>query len=303
MPARLFRHLGLKLLSLGLATGLWLAVVGERSVERSLRVPIEFENLPGSLEIVGNAPSGVDVRLRGPSSLLARLQPGDVVAILDLTGARPGSRLFHVRTDQVRAPFGVEVTHVTPATVALEFERIGRRTVPVAPAIEGSPAPGFAIGRITVEPAEVDIVGPESRVAAVASATTESVVIDGATRTVREVVTVGVADATVRLHEPKTAVVTVEVRPAPVTRDVVDVSVTPRHLTAGLRAEVSPRRVTVQVQGEASVVERLTPDGLAAFVDLAGLGPGRYNRPVRVEAPSGVGVVEVRPDTASVRIR
>lgn len=297
------RHLGLRLLSVGLATGLWLAVVGERTVERGLRVPLDFENIPASLEIVGNVPSAVDVRVRGPSSALGRLQPGEVVAMLDLTGARPGSRIFHLRTDQVRVPFGLEVTQVVPATVALELERVVRRVVPVVPAIDGEPAPGFVIGTVTVQPTTVEVEGPESRVARLASATTETVVIDGATETVKDTVNVGVEDATVRLREARTAEIVVEVRPAPATREVVDVPVRLRRLGSGLRAEVTPAVVTVRVRGEPATIETLAAEAVSAVVDLAGLGPGRYNLPVRVEAPRAVGVVEVRPAQARVRIR
>jgi hypothetical protein len=83
-----FRHLGLKVMALALATLLWLSVAGEHIVERSLRVPLEFRNIPAQLEIVGDPPATVDVRLRGSSSILGRIQPGDVVAVLDLSTAR-----------------------------------------------------------------------------------------------------------------------------------------------------------------------------------------------------------------------
>src|SRR5881392_3923827 len=109
-----FRHLGLKILALALASLLWLTVAGEHVVERSLRVPLEFRNIPETLEIVGNAPDTVDVRLRGASALLSRMQAGEIVAVLDLGGARAGSRLFHIRAEDVRAPFGVEVAQVIP---------------------------------------------------------------------------------------------------------------------------------------------------------------------------------------------
>src|ERR687898_597149 len=118
-----FRHLGLKMLALALATLLWLTVAGEHIVERSLRVPLEFRNIPAELEIVGDPPATVDIRLRGSSSLLSRIQPGEVVAVLDLTTARAGSRLFHLRQDEVRAPFGVEVAQVVPSTLALSLEK------------------------------------------------------------------------------------------------------------------------------------------------------------------------------------
>jgi len=45
---------------------------------------------------VGDAPSNVDVRVRGASSTLGQLAPGDVVAVLDLSVARAGRRLFHL---------------------------------------------------------------------------------------------------------------------------------------------------------------------------------------------------------------
>ena len=42
--------------------------------------------------------------MRGSSALLSRMQSGEIVAVLDLAGARAGSRLFHILSDQVRAP-------------------------------------------------------------------------------------------------------------------------------------------------------------------------------------------------------
>src|ERR671919_797447 len=100
MASHPLRHLGLKVMALAMATLLWLTVAGEHIVERSLRVPLEFRNIPSQLEIVGDPPATVDVRLRGSSALLSRIQPGEVVAVLELTAARAGSRLFHLRPDE-----------------------------------------------------------------------------------------------------------------------------------------------------------------------------------------------------------
>jgi YbbR domain-containing protein len=298
-----FRNLGLKVLSVGLATLLWLAVIGEHVVERGLRVALEFQNIPPSLEIIGDPPNAVDVRVRGASGLLSRLQPGEIVAILDLGNARPGSRLFHLRTDQVRVPFGVEVAQVVPATVAIELERSGRRVVPVVPAVEGQPAPGFVAGRVTSDPATVEVVGPESHLRQVASATTETVSIDGASQTVKDVVTVGVMDASLRLSEPRSSAVQIEILPAPVARDLRDVPVRLRNVGPGQRAQVVPPTVTVAVRGERAALERLTAEGVTAFIDLAGLGPGQYNLPIHVDPPRAFGVDDIRPATAAVRIR
>jgi hypothetical protein len=104
-----FRHIGLKIMSIALAALLWLVVAGEQVVERALRIPLEFTNMPAQLEPVGEPPNVVDVRLRGSSGRLSRIAAGEVVAVVDLQGARPGQRLFHVSASDIRAPFGVEV--------------------------------------------------------------------------------------------------------------------------------------------------------------------------------------------------
>jgi YbbR domain-containing protein len=298
-----FRQLGLKVLALLLATLFWLTVAGEHVVERSLRVPLEFRNIPTHLEIVGDPPATVDVRLRGSSSLLSRVQPGEVVAVLDLSAARAGSRLFHLRNDEVRAPFGVEVAQVIPGTLGLSLEKSASRVVPVVPATEGDPAPGFVVGRIASNPATVEVVGPESRLRQIAQATTEPVPVAGARGRVRDVVNVGVADSSVRLKEPQNATVIVEIWPAPVEREVAGVPVRWRNLGTGLRAQVVPSVARVSVRGRGPALSELRADAIDAFVDLAGLGPGRYNLRVQVDPSHDFGVSALGPPVVAVIIR
>ena len=121
-----FRHLGLKALSVAVALLLWLSVSGEQVVERSLRVPLELQNVPEKLELVDMPPSTVDVRVRGASGLLGHLAPGDMTAVIDLSSARPGRRIFPLTPDRVNGPAGVQVGQVGPPTIVLDFERSGR---------------------------------------------------------------------------------------------------------------------------------------------------------------------------------
>ena len=85
-------NLGLKLLAGALAIGLWLSVVGESVIERGFEVPVGFENIPVDLQVAGDPPDTVHVRVRGAMSIVNRLAVGDVVAVLDLAGERPGER-------------------------------------------------------------------------------------------------------------------------------------------------------------------------------------------------------------------
>ena len=208
-----FRNLGLKFLSTLVALMLWLIVAGERVVERVMRAPVEFQNLPAGLEIVGDPPDTIDVRLRGSSGALSRMTAGDMAAVIDLATARPGQRLFHIGAGQVQVPYGVEIVQVGPSTLTMEFEPSGIRSVPVEPNIDGRPANGYAVTSVTSDPPAVEVAGPESALKRLQSAITEPVSIDNQTRTVREVVTIGVPNETLRLRTPQTAVVTVTIAP------------------------------------------------------------------------------------------
>ena len=161
--------------------------------------------------------------------------------MLDLATARTGSRLFHLRADEVRAPYGIDVAQVMPPSISLSLEKSIRRSVPIVPATDGDPAPGFVVGRMSAEPATVQIIGPESHVRDVASATTEPVEIDGKRERVRDVVTVGVTDSSVRLVEQSlSATVVIEILPAPIERDVSGVPVRSRNLGQGLTQRIVP---------------------------------------------------------------
>jgi YbbR domain-containing protein len=299
-----FRHLGLKFVALACATMLWLTVAGEHVVERIIRAPIEFKNMPEQLELVGDPPDTVEVRLRGSSAVLSRLALGEVVAVIDLQSARPGSRLFHIRADEVRAPYGAAVSQVLPPTLGLELEPQLKRTVPVVAPVEGEPAPGFVVGQITADPPNVEIVGPASRVKKLANATTEPLVVTGVRERVRDVVTVGIIDSMVRLVKPQDATVVVEIDPAPVEREFRGVLVRARNLGHGLSVvDIAPSTVGVTVRGTRDALLGLRADSVDAFVDLAGLGTGQYNLRVQFDPSQQFGVREFQPAAVDVTIR
>jgi YbbR domain-containing protein len=290
-------------MAVALAALLWLTVAGDHLVERSMRVPLEFRNIPPVLEIVGDPPTSVDVRLRGSSALLGRLEPREIVAVLDLGSARPGSRMFHLRNDEVRAPYGVEVAQVMPGTIALEMEKSAKRTLPVVPAVDGQPAPGFVLGRATADPDTVEVAGPESRLRRLTGATTEPVDVSGARSRVTDMVTVGIADSAVRLVKAQNARVNVEILPAPSERELAGVPVRYRNLSSGLRAQVTPVLTRVNVRGARDSIQGLRLGEIEAFVDLAGLGPGRYNLRVQVDPSQNFGVSSIDPAVVDVTIK
>jgi len=298
-----FRHLGLKALAIGIAGVLWLAVSGEQIVERTLSVPLELQNPPDTLEQVDIAPQNVSVRVRGSSGLLNHLSSGDIVAVLDLSSARPGLNLMPLTPDRVRGPAGVEVAQVRPATVQLEFQRSVTRSVPVVPSIDGQPAAGYEVEGFTCQPAAVEVVGADMPLRQLDKVSTDPVSVAGATGPVREAVTMGVTAPGLRLKTPGKATVIVNIRPLPIEREIHDVPVRLRNLSSRLTGSLTPASVTIEVKGPRAIVETLSSEALAASVDLAGRGPGRYNLQVHVEQPQSVEILRVEPATIVARIR
>jgi YbbR domain-containing protein len=297
-----FRHFGLKVLSVGLALLLWMVVSGEETVERGLRVPLELQQVPAGLELLGDVPATVDVRVRGASGTLSRVGTGEVVAVVDLRAARTGRRLFPLGTDQVRVPFGVEVVQVTPSAVAMAFEASATRLVPVVPAVDGHPAPGYAVGPLTAEPQAVEVIGPESAVKRATEVLTEPVSVVGATTALKETVSLGLLDPSLRLKTARSAVVTVQIVPAPLERALRNRPVHLRNLAPGLAAQAMPTAVDVTLRGQRDALNRVDADDIVAFVELAGLGPGQYSLTVHADSSPDAGVTHVVPASVEVRI-
>jgi YbbR domain-containing protein len=298
----LFGNLWLKLLSIGLALMLWMVVSGEETVERGLRVPLELTQVPTGLELLGDVPATVDVRVRGASGTLSRVAAGEVVAVLDLHTAQSGRRLFPLTPEQVRVPFGVEIVQVQPSAVTMAFELSASREVPIVPAVDGRPAPGFVIGPLTAEPRLVEIIGPDSAVKRATEVVTEPVSVAGATTQVKQSVLLGLLDPALRLKTARSALVTVQILPAPLERTLRNQPVHLRNLGPNLQAEAVPPAVDLTVRGNRDTLGRVAADDLTAFIDLAGLGPGQYSLTVHADSSRDAGVTRVTPDAVQVRV-
>jgi YbbR domain-containing protein len=163
--------------------------------------------------LTGDQLDNVSVQVRGSDSLVGQLNAGNLRVVVDLSGADPGANIIPLRPDQVEAPLGVEVLQVEPGTATVDLERAGQLNVIVRPTVEGQPAQGFAVNRITVEPRVVTVTGPEGRLTDRVQVVTERVTVAGRSGRFVQQVGVGVADAQLRVVSPHTVVVTVDIVP------------------------------------------------------------------------------------------
>ena len=100
MAWRPFRNIGLKITAFCLGIVLWITVSGQQ-VERSVLVQLQFRNVPAALDLAGDTPRTVDVRVRGAAGLISPLEPYQVVATIDLTNARAGVRVFPLTVEHI----------------------------------------------------------------------------------------------------------------------------------------------------------------------------------------------------------
>lgn len=175
-----FSHnFGLKLISLLLAVGLWLAVSRDPVAEVAVEVPVEFHNVPESLELNSEGVLQALVRIRGPQRLIHRLQPSDVHPEIDLGGAKPGERTFDLTAQQIHMPHDLQVVQVIPSQFHVSFDTRVTRDVPIHARVTGNFAPGYRIAQVIVDPEKIAITGPAKRVQSVEAAITDPVDASG----------------------------------------------------------------------------------------------------------------------------
>lgn len=205
-------NLGLKIASLLLAVGLWLAIAHDPTAEVAVDVPIEFQHMPANLEISSEKVPQAQIRIRGPERLIHRLIAPDVHAEIDTREVTPGERTFDLTAQQIRLPHDLTVVQVVPSQFQVEFDRLQTRLVAIKPRVKGTFADGYGISQITTDPSSLLIKGPRSRVSAVESAITDPVDVSGTMEHTMFVTHAYVPDPLVQVvhPEPVRVIVTVQ---------------------------------------------------------------------------------------------
>jgi YbbR domain-containing protein len=200
----------LKLLSLLIATGLWMAIAPDQEpAEVAVRVPIEFRHVPQGLEISSTTIPDAQIRVRGPERLIRELRSTDIHAELELADVKPGERTFNLTAQQIRHQRDLHVVQVVPGQVHLSFDMRMTRDVEIRPRVTGSFLAGEQIAKVLVDPERITITGPRHHVEMMDAATTDPIDASGTTTQATFVTNVFVADALVQVVQPTVVRVTV----------------------------------------------------------------------------------------------
>jgi YbbR domain-containing protein len=209
LARRVFVHnIGLKIVSLLLAVGLWLAVARDPTAEVEMKVPIEFQNLADNLEIDSASSTEALVRVRGPARAIHQLQASDVHAEISLAKVRIGERTFDL-SDRIHVPQDMEVVQIIPGQFRLSFDERATRKIDVRPLVTGNFAGSLKMAQVIADPPNVTITGPRKRVEAVEAAITDPVDASGVVTRATFVTHAYVSDPLIQVTHPTSIRVTV----------------------------------------------------------------------------------------------
>lgn len=171
-----FSNIGWKLLSLSLAVGLWLAIVGEPEMASSVSVPIQYIHIPADYEISSDIPERVQLEVQGPTIRVQRMNVSGTAVVLDLsTVSQSGERTFTIDQRNLRLPSGVRLVRAVPSQLRIRFDRRASREVPVQVRFSGAPPDGYRVARSEATPGTLKVVGPEGRVRRIDFAETDAI--------------------------------------------------------------------------------------------------------------------------------
>lgn len=181
MRINLRKNLYLKIFAVLLAVVCWFVVSSEVERVKDFQVPIDYVNLPGTVDMSGKVINTVAVRLRAPEPILRNVTGDQLSASIDLSSVPLGEQYIQVTAKMIKAPGGAEVTHIEPEMIPVHIEKRTRREVPVVAEFVGQPAKGHRRGKYAIEPPMVTIEGPASEVKRVKRATAGTISLEGET--------------------------------------------------------------------------------------------------------------------------
>jgi YbbR domain-containing protein len=292
-------------LSVALSFLLWLWVGAQERSEIVVSVPLEYRNLARGMEIFPEKDlvTNVNVWVKGTTNTIKNLKPNEISCWVDLSGTKAGLRNFEIGPDQVKAPYGFSVLRITPSRISLRVEDVVSRKVPVTVRLEGEPAIGFKVTETSVKPSEVEIRGPQSAVASVRQAVTDSIDVSRIQGTHTETVNVGVENSLVRIA--KTTSVLVSLNVSEIT-DVFTMRVPVLVGNTNAQVKFNPKTVRLDLVGPKTFFAQIKNEQIQVVLDVGALEPGVYELTPRVvldpQAQKKVSVKDVIPPRIHVRI-
>lgn len=269
---------------------------------KSVPVSVELEGGPAPGYEAGVPETDVEtVLVTGTQDKVT--QVSRVAATLDMTG-RTEDVAQAVRLEARDSLDGlVDSVSLEPSVINVSVEITQKEfSAPLAvrPTVTGSPAAGYEVVSVSVDPTVATALGPPSFIAEAAAIRTQPVDISGASDDV--VVTISLdLPPEVSVSGGTSVTVTVQIEPAEGRRTLAVTAV-----AVGLDPDLSVSGalpfVEVELLGELPTLRELRPNDIAATLNLSGLNKGKHSVKVSVSAPADTVVAAMSPETVEITL-
>ncbi len=272
--------------------------------------PLVSQVVPVSLDLVGAPLIGYEpstpnvepeqVVVSGPEDLVGRVAAA--VASVDLSGVVTDVRQTYSLVPRDDSGFIVAGVTLDPSSVDIEItveQKRFSRLVVVSPSLEGSPAAGYNVTSVELDPPSVTLLGPLELLNVTSFVVTDDVDITGATSDITRIVNlVGLAPG-VSVSGSDTVTVRISIAAG---EGEATFGVAPQWtgLASDLRVVIVTSLVEVTLQGELPTLRNVSPDQVTVSVDLSGLGAGSHRLEPQVEAPGRLQVADISPTSVEV---
>lgn len=181
MLDKLSHNLGLKIVALILAGGLWMIVSAQRReqvTEQAFRLPLQFTGIPEGLIVTSeDLPEYITVRIRGPESRIQAFSARNRSVQVDVSQATAGEVDQAISDSQIDIREPLQIVSIDPPRVTLELELRAQKIVPVRPFTVGTLPAGFELGEVSVNPGQTMISGPTSAIEETTEVATERIIL------------------------------------------------------------------------------------------------------------------------------
>ncbi len=213
---------GVFVLALAISIFIWFVAQGTSSVIQSFDVEVELVGVEEGLVVTDQSSDEVNVRLRGSRAALRNLDTDQLKYRIEAGGGKPGVAVYDVDVDTIDHPTGTQFVGYSPSRLQVRFEKRGRKAVGVRAEIEGTPAPGFHLAGVDIEPQKVWLEGARSQVMRLNEVVTESIDIAGLAANAQKEVRLVLGAGTVWAEDNAPVQVTVRIEADPLPEPVID---------------------------------------------------------------------------------
>ena len=203
------------LLALAISAVLWGMSHGSSRIDRGFDIPVAFVGMPEELVILRKSTEVINIRVLGQHAALRDISTKDLEYAVNLEGAKPGKAVYLVEATTLEMPQGARILSRSPATIELEFEHRGRKSVRITADLEGEPAVGFVFTEVKIEPSRVWLEGARSKVLRLSEVMTETVDVAGLSESLERDVRLSLGVEHVWVEEDKPVKLRIRVDPIP----------------------------------------------------------------------------------------